>query len=87
MNSVSILVLVLVSALMASMFQVNNVAITGISMHEVYDLMKGPEGSDLCLHLRQPHSIRSRRAVCESAHAVYACVRATACCMHVWRLT
>jgi hypothetical protein len=68
------------------MFQVNDVVITGLSMHEVYDLMKGPEGSDLCLHLRQPHSIRSR-AVCVSAHAVYACVRATACCVHVWRLT
>ena len=83
----SIPVLAKFSDLVVSMFQVNDVVITGLSMHEVYDLMKGPEGSDLCLHLRQPHSIRSRRAVCVSTHAVYACVRATACCVHVCRLT
>ena len=83
MNSVSILVLVLVSALMASMFQVNNVAITGISMHEVYDLLKGPEGSDLCLHLRQPRNLRSR-AVCARGVCVRACGNVL---MHLWILT
>jgi hypothetical protein len=81
MYSVSIPVLVLVSDLLASMFQVNNVAITGISMHEVYALMQGPEGSDLCLHLRQPRNLRSP-AVCARGVCVRACVRQRADCIY-----
>jgi len=38
--------------------QVNNAVVTGMELSEVLDLMKGPEGTDLHLHLRQPRSLR-----------------------------
>jgi hypothetical protein len=39
-------------------FQVNNAVVTGMELSDVLELMKGPEGSDLHLHLRQPRSLR-----------------------------
>ena len=38
--------------------QVNNVPVTGVDMQEVLALIKGPEGSDVHLHFRQPRSLR-----------------------------
>ena len=38
--------------------QINNVVVTGMELDQVVNLMRGPEGLDLHLHLRQPRSLR-----------------------------
>lgn len=46
-----------------TLLKVNNVAVTGVDVHEVLALIQGPEGSDVTLHFRQPRSLSLRSPV------------------------